>query len=137
MLGAREPPVDPMLNFLQGGLDALYERQTIDPQQPAKPTVTLDTLVEDSKVGDVILFKCNSAQHVLVRAVCYTEFDHVGVVVIDRYGNKLLLESCVIGCCAFDLETPPSSAFTGATTFDDCQAACNGRRASCCNETCI
>ena len=91
-----------MIDAIYASLDTFYERQPAADQQQ-QSTVALDTLVEEAKVGDVILFKCNSPHHVIVRTVCYTEFDHVGVVVVDKDGNKKLLESCVIGCCAYDL----------------------------------
>jgi hypothetical protein len=85
-------------------LDAWYERST-GAEQSERPCVSLDEMVKQADNGDIVLFRCNMPHHSFIRAVCYTEFDHVAVVVCNRSGDKLLLESCVIGCCAFDLRS--------------------------------
>lgn len=92
-----------MPSSLWAPLDYLYERRAVEPPSKAN-AISLDDLVDQAEAGDVLLFRCNQLQHPVVRAVCYTAYDHVAVVAVDRQGNKLMLESCVLGCCAFDLE---------------------------------
>ena len=89
--------------MLNAFLDYVYDRRAVSPPSPAD-VVSVENFVEQAAVGDIILFRCNSMQHPFVRAVCYTAFDHVGVVAVDYQGSKVMLESCVIGCCAYDLE---------------------------------
>ena len=90
---------------LVASVDRLYDRESSSqPDLANAQRISLDGFVEQAAVGDVVLFQCNSRHHSLVRAVCYSPFDHVGVVAINDQGDKVLLESCVIGCVAFDLE---------------------------------
>ena len=67
------------------------------------PSASLDEVIDQMQWGDCILFKCRMPHTAVVRAVTLANFDHIAVVVVDRYGDLCLLESCVLGVRCFPL----------------------------------
>ena len=77
----------------------------------AKPTretgvpvaASLDGVLAQVQIGDVILFKCNFTHTAVLRALTSWRYDHVAVVVDGGDGQMCLLEACQLGVVVLPL----------------------------------